>query len=187
MRNPSPYKRIKDLPALNDAFLQAYLVILDRIGKEVQDAIGLDEQDVTKALQGKPYEKNYLPQVHKAYQDLKDKAGQENNISHILGYKDKSASQSQYYLALFDRKDEEEARRQAEAARKAQDEAGKSGQPEAAPPQPAKKFCTIRARELDPRSTVVIRSQADIDDYVERLRQKLEAALADVDEIRLLD
>lgn len=187
VRNPSPYKRIKDLPALNDAFLQAYLVILDRIGKEVQDAIGLDEQDVTKALQGKPYEKNYLPQVHKAYQDLKDKAGQENNISHILGYKDKSASQSQYYLALFDRKDEEEARRQAEAARKAQDEAGKSGQPEAAPPQPAKKFCTIRARELDPRSTVVIRSQADIDDYVERLRQKLEAALADVDEIRLLD
>lgn len=186
LNKSSPYKQIKNLIPLADDFFKVYLVILERVSKKVEESIKLDEQEILKALQGKEYETKYLSQIQKDYKNLRENVLKENNISHILGCKDKSATKTKYYLGCFDREEEKKAQRQAKDARKVRNDK-KPGQPAVTPLQVTKKISTIRVHELDPRSTVVIRSQADIDDYVERLRQKLEAALADADEIRLLD
>lgn len=184
---PAPYRALKELPVLKDAFLSSYMVVLDGVSHEVQEAIELDQKLLEEALTGKAYADQYLPKVHHVYTALRDKVAAENNISHILGYKDKSSSQSQHFLEEFDREDARLARRKEEDARKkASGSQTTPAQPVVTPlPSSQKKIRTVQARELDPRTTVFIRNQADIDDYLGRLRQKLEAALKDADEIRL--
>ena len=176
---PAPYRHIKELPALKDAFNQSYMVVLDKVSQDVQEAMDLDEKALQEALTGKDYADRYLPKIRQTYADFKAQVAAENNISHILGYKDKSASRSQYFQEVFDREDEAVARRQAAKS------SPKGGQTVATPTPPRKTVRTVQARELDPRSTVIIRSQSDIDAYLARLRQKLEAALQDADEVRL--
>ena len=88
------------------------MVVLDKVSQDVQEAMDLDEKALQEALTGKDYADRYLPKIRQTYADFKAQVAAENNISHILGYKDKSASRSQYFQEAFDREDEAIVRRQ---------------------------------------------------------------------------
>lgn len=183
--NTTPYRNIKDLPALNDSFRDAYMQVLEPIGKEVEQAIEADAQTVQDALQGKEYAGKYEAQAVRTFEELKESAGRENNISKLLGYKDRSASQCNHFLKTFDREDAALARKEAEKP-KPQGEVP-SAAPDVPPAAPVKekKVKTLLARDLMPQSVVILREEKDIDDYLAKLRQKLEEALKNADEIKL--
>ena len=183
--NPTPYRNIKDLPALNDSFRDAYMKVLEPIGKEVEEAIEADAHTVQDALQGKEYAGKYETQAVRTFEELKESAGRENNISKLLGYRERSASQCRHFLDTFDREDAALARKEAEKP-KPQGEAP-SAAPDVPPATPVKekKVKTLLARDLMPQSVVILRKEKDIDDYLAKLRQKLEEALKNADEIKL--
>lgn len=183
--NPTPYRNIKDLPALNDSFRDAYMKVLEPIGKEMEEAIEADAHTVQDALQGKEYAGKYETQAVRTFEELKESAGRENNISKLLGYRERSASQCRHFLDTFDREDAALARKEAEKP-KPQGEAP-SAAPDVPPATPVKekKVKTLLARDLMPQSVVILREEKDIDDYLAKLRQKLEEALKNADEIKL--
>lgn len=183
--NPTPYRNIKDLPALNDSFRDAYMKVLEPIGKEVEEAIEADAHTVQDALQGKEYAGKYETQAVWTFEELKESAGRENNISKLLGYRERSASQCRHFLDTFDREDATLARKEAEKP-KPQGETP-SAAPDVPPATPVKekKVKTLLARDLMPQSVVILREEKDIDDYLAKLRQKLEEALKNADEIKL--
>ena len=183
--NPTPYRKIKDLPALYDSFRDAYMQVLEPIGQEVEQVIEADAQTVQDALQGKEYTGKYEAQAVRIFEELKESAGRENNISKLLGYKDRSASQCRHFLETFDREDAVLAQKEAEK-QKPQGE-NPSGKPDAPSPNPVteKKIKILLARDLMPQSVVILRGDQDIDAYLAKLRQKLEEALKNADEISL--
>ena len=183
--NPAPYRNIKDLPALNDSFRDAYMKVLEPIGKEVEQAIEADAQTVQDALQGKEYADKYETQAARTFEDLKESAGRENNISKLLGYKDRSVSQCRHFMETFDREDAALAWKETEKPR-SQGEVP-SAAPDVPPAAPVieKKVKTLLARDLMPQSVVILREEKDIDDYLAKLRKKLEEALKNADEIKL--
>ena len=97
----------------------------------------------------------------------------------------RSASQCRHFLDTFDREDAALARKEAEKP-KPQGEAP-SAAPDVPPATPVKekKVKTLLARDLMPQSVVILREEKDIDDYLAKLRQKLEEALKNADEIKL--
>lgn len=183
--NPTPYRNIKDLPALKDSFRDAYMKVLEPIGQEVEQVIEADAHAVEEALQGKEYAGKYEAKAVRTFEELKESAGRENNISKLLGYRDRSESQRRHFLATFDREDAVLAPKEAEK-QKSQGE-NPSGKPDAPSPNPVteKKIKTLLARDLIPQSVVILRGDQDIDAYLAKLRQKLEEALKNADEISL--
>lgn len=183
--NPTPYRNIKDLPALYDSFRDAYMKVLEPIGQEVEQVIEADAHTVEEALQGKEYAGKYEAQAVRIFEELKESAGRENNISKLLGYRDRSASQCRHFLETFDREDTVLAQKEAEK-QKPQGE-NPSGKPDAPSPNPVteKKIKTLLARDLMPQSVVILRGDHDIDAYLAKLRQTLEEALKNADEISL--
>ena len=184
--NPNPYRNIKDLPALNDSFRDAYMKVLEPVGEDVVRTIEADAHTVQEALQGKEYAGKYETTAARTFDELKESAGRENNISKLLGYKDRSAAQCQHFLKTFNQEDSELAKKKAREEAENRKKQGEKtpGTPDT-PPVVEKKVKTLLARDLMPQSVVILRGEQDIDAYLAKLKQKLEEALKNADEITL--
>ena len=187
--NPNPYRSIKDLPALNDSFRDAYMKVLEPMGEDVARTIEADVHTVLDALQGKEYAGNYEAAAARTFEKLKESAGRENNISKLLGYKDRSAARCQHFLETFNQEDLKLAQKKAQEEAEKQEKPGEvaPGMPDI-PPAPVimeKKVKNLLARNLMPQSVVILRDEQDIDAYLAELKQKLEEALKNADEITL--
>ena len=101
INNKAPYGMIKNLPNLFKVFTDRYSAILDEKLKPVIDFIEQDKQNVLSFMQGKSYEEEYRPEVMKAFHDLEERASRENNISNMLGFKDKADSLCKSYITKF--------------------------------------------------------------------------------------
>ena len=175
-----PYERIKDLPNLYQQFIKIYGRILDEKLEPVKVVIDSDRQTALNALEGQPFEEQYKGTVLGAFADLSDRAGKQNDISDMLGFKDKADSLLKTYLDKF-------ARLTAEAAAKASEKKGNPVTPEDHPDSPdlcvrePKKPYARKTKNLmvsDLTSNIwVIKDERSLNQYMDQLRDRIEKEL----------
>ena len=96
-----PYDRIKELPGLYKQFIDIYSHILDEKLEPVKVVIDSDQQTALNALKGQSFEQDYRSRVIRDFEDLSSRAEQQNDISDMLGFKDKADSLLKTYLDKF--------------------------------------------------------------------------------------
>lgn len=103
-----PYKKIKDLPELYSKFTEIYSAILNEKIVPVKQIIEQDKQKVMNKLSGKSFEQDFKPQVVKDFMELTERAESTNDISDMLGFKDKADSKCVTWLNKISQKETEE-------------------------------------------------------------------------------
>ncbi len=177
-----PYKDIPKLPALLEAYRDAYSKVLDETEAPVIAAIEEESARVMEILSEKQYKDQYSAKFYEQFNDLISKAQHCNNVTILRSYADQANAVKLRLLNQMDKLDAEIAMKAAEAAKKtgmAAEQAGSANMVReeriyAAKPK-KKKNLAIKA--VTQTSSWRIESKADIDSYVEALRKRLEQEL----------
>lgn len=183
VRQEKPYINIPKLPELREEFNTIYLQILEQESAPVLDSIEQACQRVMEVLATKEYGRQKKASYLEKFQELRDGAEHCNNVSTLRSYADKAEAlkiRSLNEMDALDRnlakqKAEEEARRNAEKAK----QNGKPAPAAAAAPAPVKirKTKNVSIKMMTGTSSWRLESKEDIDRYIARLREKLEAQL----------
>lgn len=185
LRNQKPYKDIPRLPALLDTYRDAYMKVLDETEAPVLASIEEELARVMEVLDTKTYKQQYSGIFHRQFADLIAKAEHCNNITILRSYSDQANAVRMRLLNQMDKLDAELAREAAEAIKKKTEETETAGKPymarEAQVPYAAKpkKKKNLPIKTVTQTSSWRIESKADIDNYVETLRRRLEQELED--------
>ena len=158
-----PYSQIFNLPGLNDKFLEIYNGILDDMEKPVLDSIADARASVFEKLNSTSFkdesDKTNLSDSFVArFDEIKDKAQKCNNIATLQNIKVEADALKVRCLNEID------------DASGSQDDAGTGSE---------KKKKNISIKSVVSASSWQIDSEADIDKYIEDLKQKLIASLED--------
>ena len=157
-----PYINIPKLPELREEFNTIYLQILEQESAPVLDSIEQACQRVMEVLAVKEYGGQKKASYLEKFQELRDGAEHCNNVSTLRSYADKAEVLKLRSLnemdaldrSLAKQKAEEEARRNAEKAKQ-----------------------NGSIKMMTGTSSWRLESKEDIDRYMDRLREKLEAQL----------
>ena len=166
-----PYGKLKDLPDLYQKFTSKYSNILEEKAEPVKAIIKSDRESLLDALAGMPYEEKYKDEIKNRFDALIDEVDRQNDISYMLGYKDKADSLVTQYLNRFDNEVIE--------TEKDKEEGNKGGevQPATKPKTPQKITKNLIARQLT--TTWRIEKQEDLDKHIENLKKQIEAQIED--------
>ena len=166
-----PYGKLKDLPDLYQKFTSKYSNILEVKAEPVKAIIKSDLESLLDALEGMPYEEKYKDEIENKFNTLIDEVDRQNDISYMLGYKDKADSLVTQYLDRFDKEviETEEDKEEGNEGREAQ--------PATKPKTPQKITKNLIARQLT--TTWRIEKQEDLDKHIENLKKQIEAQIED--------
>lgn len=179
-----PYGRIKDLPGLYQQFIEIYSRILDEKLEPVKEIIDSDRQTALNALEGQTFEDVYKPKVLQAFSDLTERAERQNDISDMLGFKDKADSLLKTYLDQFAKLLAAQPKTPPAGGDTPKD--GSSGHQDgdtqpASVHEPQATYHTRNVKNLmigDLTSrTWVIRDRKSLEDYLDKIRQRIEKEL----------
>ena len=84
LKNPKPYRLIKDLPQLREDFMDAYGEILEQKAEPVKTDIESCRQRVVQELENRPYKESFSPKVQKKFSELLDSAEHSHNINQLM-------------------------------------------------------------------------------------------------------
>ncbi len=184
LKSQKPYREIPKLPALLNTYRDAYMKVLDATEAPVISSIEAEMAGVMDVLNTKPYKDQYRSDFYNQFANLRDKARRCNNITILRSYADQANAVRMRLINQMDRIDMELAQKAAEEAEKKAAEAecaGGAGMVNEAPVYAArpKKKKNLAIRTVTQTSSWRIESKADIDNYVEALRKRLEQELED--------
>jgi len=178
-----PYNNIPKLPELLETFMNLYNAILDTQEAPVLAAIRDAEKRVIEVLSTKPYKAEKEARYHKYFADLYDQAQRCNNVSSLRSFADKADAQKIRLLNEMDKIDQElERKRIEEEQRRAREEAERNGKkPPVVPVTPVHQIRTknVTIKDVTGMGSLRVKSQADIDAFVEDLKKQLEKQLED--------
>lgn len=178
LQNQKPYKDISKLPALLDTYRDAYMKVLDETEAPVLASIKEELARVMEVLDTKPYKQQYSGKFHEQFADLITKAEHCNNITILRSYSDQANAVRMRLLNQMDKLDAELARKAAEETKGRAEGAEKSNMiRETLAPYGSKKKKNLPIKTVTQTSSWRIESKADIDNYVEALRRRLEQEL----------
>lgn len=187
-----PYQDIPKLPDLRQQFLEAYGKVLDEASKPVMASIEDAEKRVVEVVETKEYAAEKKPKYIELFIEIRTGAEQCNNVSVLRSYADKADALKIRLLNEMDQKDAEIAEKKAEAARKAAEEQNKNNGGEATVTPvdlvvkvPVKKTKNLTIKNVTQTSTWRLESEADVDSYVTKLKEKLLAELKDNDVVNI--
>lgn len=182
-RQEKPYANIPKLPELRERFMSCYVKILQQESAPVLDFIDQARKRVLEVLSTKEYNEQKRTAYFEKFQEIRDGATHCNNVSTLRSYADKADALKLRLLNEMDELDrklakqkaEEEARRQAEEAKKN----GESTPDAAVTPAPVKirKTKNVSIKMMTGTSSWRLESKEDIDRYMDSLRKTLEAQL----------
>lgn len=182
-RQEKPYANIPKLPELRERFMSCYVKILQQESAPVLDSIDQAWKRVLEVLSTKEYNDQKRTAYYEKFQEIQDGATHCNNVSTLRSYADKADALKLRLLNEMDELDrklarqkaEEEARRQAEEAKKN----GESTPDAAVTPAPVKirKTKNVSIKMMTGTSSWRLESKEDIDRYMDSLRKTLEAQL----------
>ncbi len=191
VRMDKPYKDIPKLPELREQFMNCYTKILEEQSAPVLNSIEQDRERVFEVLNTKPYKETKQGSYRSRFAELQDGAEHCNNVSTLRSFADKAEALK---IRLLDEMDKEDARLAKEAAAKAEaerkrqeEEARKRGEEvkppaEVAEPAPTYKARTtknISIKTVAKTSSWRLESAADVDKYLDALRENLMKELDD--------
>jgi len=182
VENKKPYKQIKDLPELYQKFTEIYGHILNSKLEPVKQIIEQDKQKVLDKLAGKEYESEYKQQVIQDFMELEDRANSTNDISDMLGFKDKADSKCVTWLNKISQKEASSTAARLKAYAEKMDGAGKDKsdndeQHKDPVAKKAKEQKTVLARSIT--SDWIVENEEDLDKYLDTMKKQILAQLDD--------
>ncbi|MBR4090291.1 MAG: hypothetical protein IKK28_05385, partial [Mogibacterium sp.] len=102
IRNPRPYGLIKNLPALYEEFSLQYLKVLKEKAGPVKKKIEQNRDVLISYIDNNPFAEKYRDEIIQKFKEFIDKVESANDISIMLGYKDKADSLMNQYFNKFD-------------------------------------------------------------------------------------
>ena len=186
----TPYREIPKLPELREKFMSLYNEILEEQSAPVVKAIKDDRNRVLEVLNDKPYKDAKHRGYMERFEELLDGAVHCNNVSVLRSYQDKSDALK---IRLLDEMVDEDNRLAQQALAKAEaeqqrlaEEARKRGETVTVP-QPKVQQPAVKVRPTKNLSIKTVaraaswrlESAADVDKYLDALRQSLLKELAD--------
>jgi hypothetical protein len=167
LKMPYPYNKIKDLPELNDRFLDIYNKILDKELKPVKLEINEAEKRVTEVLKQSGLEKIFHNKFSSAFSNLIKKAESCNNVAKVNGFRIEADKLKMRFLDEIAKEQEHIAEK--ERAKKAMDqnEANKVV-------KPIKKQFNISIKDINPSNSWQIENKDDLEKYLQVLKIRLE-------------
>jgi len=184
LRKAEPYGDIPKLPQLREQFMKAYTAILETESTPVLDSIGQARNRVMEVLSVKAYAEQKKGHYQEQFQEIYSGAEYCNNVSVLRSYADKADALKLRLLNEMDRLDAqieqkkalEEARRQAEEARKN----GNSLATMVAEPKVEYKVRRTKNVSIKKMTGTVswrLETEEDVDRYLESLRRRLKEQL----------
>ncbi|CAM3261124.1 BREX system P-loop protein BrxC [Sporolactobacillus spathodeae] len=178
VENTMPYGQIQKLPILCDAFRDAFMNQIEKESKPVETSIDHDYQDVLAELEKDPVSKEkYLMIFRQEFADLKDRLAKADSIIEVIAGQTES---DRLKLRCIDRIMQE---------RQDKEENHVGSLPPTEPTIPPlvkpKQTKTI-SKHVIMRGTQTIASEADLDKFIDELRNKLEAELDENTIIKLV-
>jgi len=177
IHHKTPYNLIKNLPALYDSFMDIYSKVLDEKLAPVLDVIEQDKNNVLNFIKGQYYEDDYKSKVSAEFFDLSERAKSENDISDMLGFKDKADSLCKTWLDRFANMTGPEPQ-----VREPEENYGEE-KPKA-PVKSHKRQKTLMARDIT-SETWVISSDEDLEQNLDKIRARVKEELAKNDIVQL--
>lgn len=190
VRMEKPYREIPKLPELREQFMDCYAKVLEEQAAPVLNSIKQDRERVIEVLNTKPYKDAKFDTYMEKFNELYDGAERCNNVSTLRSFADKAEAVK---LRLLDEMDKEDARLAREAAAKAEaerrreeEEARKRGEeikPTETVAEPDIAYIrttrNISIRTVTKTSSWRIESAADVDKYLNSLRENLMKEISD--------
>ena len=173
----TPYHLIKNLPALYQSFMEIYGKVLDEKLAPVLEVIEQDKKNVLNYINGQFYEDKYKAEVIQAFEELIKRASTQNDISNMLGFKDKADSLCKTYLDKF-------ANMAAPSLPDTSSAGGEVKTPADMTKPAPKRIKNIMARDIT-SDTWVITSEKDLDDYLVKVRKQIKDELDKNDVVKL--
>ena len=161
----SPYKRIKDLPELNDKFLDLYNDILDKELEPVVKEIEKAKERVMEELVKTGLVDRFGHKYSNGFDDLIRRAEACNNVARVNGFKIEADTLKNRYLKEI-----------SEAIDIPPQPPTEDGTEEETPPvvRPVKRRKYVSIKDINPFSWWRIENKEDIDRYLQELRERLE-------------
>lgn len=203
-----PYSKIKQLNDLIDQFNLELIQHLENVAVPIQEVIQQDQQDIEKALD----ELKGFPErdkIQRSYQfklnDLKQKVDNANTVGKLRSYKGESKEIKLMIMRQIEdakqaiaRRQEKERQERAEKERlerennPSENEETQTDSVPITPPAPKPEKIIKRERalvmgkeEILPRQMVELRTEEDIERYLQSVKQSLQVQLSEVDVIKL--
>ena len=190
VRMEKPYREIPKLPDLREQFMDCYAKVLEEQAAPVLNSIKQYRERVIEVLNTKPYKDAKFDTYMEKFNELYDGAERCNNVSTLRSFADKAEAVK---LRLLDEMDKEDARLAREAAAKAEaerrreeEEARKRGEeikPTETVAEPDIAYIrttrNISIRTVTKTSSWRIESAADVDKYLNSLRENLMKEISD--------
>jgi hypothetical protein len=162
LKMPSPYNNIKELPELNEKFLDSYSEILDNMLEPVKVKINEAEERVMEKLKKTGLGDVFAGKFKQAFKELMVKAESCNNVAKLNSFMMEADTLKK---RLLNEISEEEVR----GAREKPDVGGKV--------VPIKRQRHISIKDINPSNSWQIESKDDMERYLNALRQRLEKEL----------
>ena len=162
----SPYNRIKDLPELNNRFLNLYSDILDKELEPVQVEITQAKDRVMEELKKTGLENKFGQRYRASFNDLNKRAESCNNVAMINGFRIEADTLKMRYLNEISR----------ELERQKQEEPIDEGDTRRKK-EPVIRRKNISIKDINPSNSWRIETREDLDRYIRELKEKLEKEL----------
>lgn len=186
LRKERPYGDIPKLPELRQKYTAAYTKVLRAESAPVLDGIAQARARVLEVLNTKTYAREKKERYLSQFAELRYGAGRCNNVSALRSYKDKAEALKIRLLNEMDAMDAQMARKEAEEEARRQAEAAKAlgiSVPEEHKPAlyQARKTRNVTMKSIARTSSWRLEKPEDIDKVLSDLRKALTEALAEND------
>lgn len=164
---PSPYNKIKDLPELNNRFLDLYNDILDKELEPVKEEIEQAKARVMEELEKTDLEDKLGYKYRNSFDNLIKRAASCNNVAKVNSFKIEADTLKKRYLNEI-----------AKEIKKRETEkpiGGGTGTETVVPPVKKRKYISIK--DINPSGSWEIKNKKDLDEYLKNLRESLEKEL----------
>lgn len=171
-----PYKQIPKMDESAKNLEQAILELLEQAAEEVKPSVYDDFKIANESVMSdRPYADRVIKEIEKKFNALIDKVDHSNDIAALKGIPSESTALLDILIGKINT--EEEFYQQSLVPKKP-DNPEKPGKPNVVVPKPPKTVA-VPVRSLTNNKTFTIRSEADVDAFVEEIRTELKKKLGD--------
>ena len=193
LKNPKPYRLIKDLPQLREDFMDAYGEILEQKAEPVKTDIESCRQRVVQELENRPYKESFSPKVQKKFSELLDSAEHSHNINQLMSLGNQAEAVKVKFLNEIAAEEERLAKEQ-EKTLQAQPSGGAPTGDSATiqtvadkkgPGYVPKKTTYLKLREAVGIHSIEIKDEAALDSLLAKVKARCMQELKDRDSIHI--
>lgn len=166
-----PYNKIKDLPELNDRFLDIYNNILDEELEPVKEEIEQAKSRIMEELEKTGLEDKFGYKYRNSFDDLIKRAESCNNVAKVNSFKIEAETLKMRYLKEITK----EIKKRIEIDEENETDGKENTGGTTVPPVKVRKIINIK--DINPINSWRIEKKEDLDKYINELKSRIEKEL----------